>query len=56
MPTHKRHSARGRLPLLACTTCRRAKLFESDRLRLISALSVHRRAALCASQHVQWGV
>jgi hypothetical protein len=32
MPTHKRHFARGRLPLLTGSTYRRAKLFESDRL------------------------
>ena len=49
MPTHKRHFARGRLQLLASSTYCRAKLFESDRLRPISALSVGRRAALCAS-------
>jgi hypothetical protein len=30
MPTHKRHFARGRLHLLASSTYRRAKLFESD--------------------------
>jgi len=29
-PTHKRHFARG-LQLLGSSTCRRAKLFESDR-------------------------
>ena len=56
MPTHNRHSVRGPLQLLTSSTYRPVKLLESDRLRLISALSVHRRAALCASQHVQWGV
>jgi hypothetical protein len=50
LPTHKRHIAPGRLQLLAGSTYRRARLFESDRLRLISILSVGRRSALSARQ------
>jgi hypothetical protein len=46
---HKGHFPPGRLQLLASGTYRRARLFESDRLRLISILSVGRRTALCAS-------
>jgi hypothetical protein len=49
LPAHKRHFAPGRLQLLASTTYRRAKPFESSRLRWISILSVGRRAALSAS-------
>jgi hypothetical protein len=57
MPTHKRHFAPGQLQFLTGSTYRRAKLFESDRFRLISVLSVGRRAALCASlrnSHYDW--
>src|SRR5271157_1312080 len=49
LPTHKRHFAPGRLPLLASSTYRRARLFESDQLRLNSILSMGRRTAVCAS-------
>jgi len=37
MPTHKRHFAPGELQFLASSTYPRAKLFESDRFRLLAA-------------------
>ena len=49
MPVPKRHFAPGDPQFLTSSTYRRARLFEGDRLRLISGLSVGRRVALCAS-------
>ena len=37
MLTHKRHFAPGQLQFLTSSTYRRAKLFESDRFRLLAA-------------------